>query len=172
MVGKINFVGVKTEFEPIPNGAYESEFKDYKFGKVATGKNQGADKVDLQYAVTEEGDYKNRRLFRTCTFTQESLYNFKKAMVVLGSEVDWDSPDGLDVEAICREVRGRKCIVKVSIRDYEDPKTGENRPQNQIDGFEPTEAYRAELAEARAQQVLFSNESAEQEVAAAGKARK
>lgn len=154
MVGKIPFAGVKTEFEPIPPGAYESLLKDYKLGKVKSGANEGADKIDLQFMVTEEGDWHNRRLYRTCTFTADSLWAFKRTMSALGADVDWEDPEGIDPEVVAKSVLMQPCVVKTSLRDYEDEKDlDENgkpkiKQQNNVDDVVPTEARRLADAEA------------------------
>lgn len=173
MVGKISFVGVKTEFEPIPPGAYESIFKDYKFGKVKSGANVGADSVGLQFSVTEE-DWKNRRLFRNCTFTADSLWAFKRTMAALGADVDWEDPEGIDPEAIAKSVLLAPCIVKVSIQDYEDPndidpETGKGRikQQNRVDDVVPTEARRLQQQEDARANVAANGEAPTEEAVAA-----
>ena len=152
-MAKINFQGVKTEFEPVPGGIYESKFHDYKFGLVKTGANQGQRSVNLQFAITEEGVWKNRRLFRFCTFTQESLWAFKRTMSALGAEVDWEDPEGIDDEEVCKSVKGAPCILVVSIREneVEDPVTHEIKmvPQNNVDDVKPTEVTRLRQAEAQ-----------------------
>jgi hypothetical protein len=159
MVGKISFVGVKTEFEPTPAGAYESKFIDFKFGKTKPeARNPNVDKVDLQFACTEENEWKNRRWFRTCTFTADSLWAFKRTMAALGADVDWEDPEGVDPEAICRSVHNNPCIVKVGLQEYVDendidPDTGKGKvkQRNQVDDIVPTEGMRARmLEEARA----------------------
>lgn len=151
MVGKISFVGVKTEFEPVPSGVYESVFSSYKFGKT---KEKQEDKVDLQFSVDEEGDWHNRKTFRTCTFNADSLWAFKRTMIALGADVNWEDPEGIDPEAICRSVFKNKCIVKVFLdpEGFTDPVTGAKRPSNRVDDVLPTDAMKLQIAEA-AQQV-------------------
>ena len=83
MVGPINFAGVKTEFEPVPDGIYECTFSSYKMGVTGQGsKAPGEPKVDLQFAVTGdvegEEEFKNRRFFLTATFGADALWRFKR----------------------------------------------------------------------------------------------
>jgi hypothetical protein len=147
---KINFAGVKTDFEPVPDGIYECDFASYKMG--VTGQNSrtpGEPKVDLQFAVTGdipgEEEFKNRRVFRTCTFNADSLWAFKRTMVALGTTVDWEDPEGIDPEAVCREVQHNKCLVKVSVEDgLEDPITHQTKPQNRVLDILPTDALKLE----------------------------
>lgn len=176
MVGKIPFAGVKTEFEPIPTGTYDAVFKDYKFGKTKGGANPGTDKVDLQFAVTEEGEFLNHRAFRTCTFTPESLWAFKRVMVALGADVDWEDPEGIDPDAVCRSVMDAPCIIKITLdpEGYEDPKTGEKRPSSRLDDVLPTEQRRLEAEEARAAaaQPSFDSEPAPEVVEMTARGRR
>ena len=155
MVAKISFVGVKTEFEPVPAGLYDGEFFDFKMGKTGdASKVPGSDKMNLQFAITEEGEYRNRRVFRTCTFTPESLWVFKRTMSALGAEPNWEDENGIDVEEIARSVLHVRCLLKLSIREYKDdadidPETGEGRVkyQNNLDDVLPTEATQAARVE-------------------------
>lgn len=150
MVGKISFAGVKTEFEPVPSGIYESKFSSYKFGKT---KEKQEDKVDLQFAITEENEWRNRRIFRTCTFNADSLWAFKRTMTNLGAEVDWEDSEGVDPEAICRSVLNNPCLVKVYLdpEGYTDPVTGAKRASNRVDDIVPTDAMKLKMAEATAE---------------------
>jgi hypothetical protein len=155
MAGKISFAGVKTEFEPTPAGIYESKFVDYKLGKTTGGKTPGADQISLQFSVTEENEWKNRRFFRNCVLNADSLWAFKASMAALGADVDWEDPEGVDPEEVAKSVLNAPCLVKVSIREWVpnqndiDPTTGEPRvkPQNQIDSITPTEVTRMRMQE-------------------------
>lgn len=152
-IGKISFQGVKTEFEPIPNGEYTCSFVSWKEGITGpNSKNPGEPKMDLSFAVTGdvegEEEFKGRRLFRTVTFSPESLWAFKRTMANLGSTADWEDPEGIDVDAICREVKDNRCICKVSVEDAPpDPVTGEVKKQNRLLDVLPTDATRLALAE-------------------------
>jgi hypothetical protein len=158
MPGKINFKGVKTEFEPIPSGTYENEFISWKFGVTGPGsRNPGEEKVDLAFSVTGdvegEEEFKNRRFYRTCTFGPDSLWAFKRTMVSLGSEVDWEDSEGVDPDAVCREVHHNKVLLKIQKIEadeegaYEDPVTHEKKASNRIVDVLPTDSMRLLLAE-------------------------
>jgi hypothetical protein len=154
MVGKISFAGVKTTIDPIPDGIYECQFVGYKFGKTGQGaKNPGEDKVDLQFAVTGnvpgEELYKNRRLWRSCTFGADSLWAFKSTMEALGTEVDWEDPEGIDPQAVCQEVKDNLCQIKVLLDSeaIEDQVTHEKKPGNKITGIIPTDSMKLYLSE-------------------------
>jgi hypothetical protein len=153
MAGKISFVGVKSEIEPIPSGAYESEFVSYKVGTVKPGSaNAGQMGINLQFAVSEDGDYKNHRLFRYCVMTPDSLWAFKRTMSALGADVDWEDPEGVDPEEIAKSVLHKRVIVKVLYdpEGFEDPITKERKPSNSVQDVVPTESQQLENAEMRA----------------------
>lgn len=161
---KINFQGVQTDrsFDPVPVGIYENQFTSYKFGKTGpNSKNPGEDKVDLQFTITGnvpgEEEFKGRKFFRTCTFSADSLWAFKRTMQALGTTVDWEDEGGIDPDAVCREVLNNLCQIKVSIEDYEhtDPLTKEvsTRSRNRIDDVVPTDAMSAMLASQAAEPV-------------------
>lgn len=161
---KINFQGVEANriFDPIPAGMYEHEFSSYKFGKTSQqSKNPGEDKVDLTFSVTGnvpgEEEFKGRKNFRTCTFSADSLWAFKRTMQALGSTVDWEDEDGIDPDAVCREVLHHLCQIKVSIEDYEavDPITRKTvtKSRNRIDDVLPTDETFAALQAAAAEPV-------------------
>lgn len=119
-VTKINFAGVKTTFEAIPNGEYESELVDVKkdLVKGETAKNKGADRLNLQFKITEEGEWYNRRLFLGCTLVPESYFNIKGAALALGDDPDvWEGE--VDPEERVRSLIGNKCLVVNRQREYE-----------------------------------------------------
>lgn len=157
-MGKINFSGVKTEFEAIPSGIYETEFLSWKFGETGPGsRTPGEPKVDLSFSVTGdvpgEEEYKNRRFFRTCTFNADALWAFKRTMVSLGADVDWEDQDGIDPDDVCRSVHHNRCLLKIQLIQadeegaYEDPITHERRATNRIVDVLPTDAMKVLMAD-------------------------
>lgn len=161
---KINFQGVESSrtFDPVPAGIYEHQFTGYKFGKTGQqSKNPGEEKVDLTFSITGnvpgEEEFKGRKNFRTCTFSPDSLWAFKRTMQALGTTVDWEDEDGIDPAAVCKEVFNNLCQIKVSIEEYEveDPITKEmvTKYRNRVDDVLPTDETLAQLQAAAAEPV-------------------
>lgn len=115
------------EFEPLPKGDY-----DVVVDQVEYREAQEADKYDYlnwTLSVTEEGEFKNRKLFFITSFSPKALWRMKDTFENLGVyeeelEIDYDEDSMLVTEP---ELGGLPARVSVSQRKYE------GREQNQVD---------------------------------------
>lgn len=135
----INFSGVKTTFEPIPKGEYESEIVDYTMGVVKgeDAKNKGAKRMNVQFRVVEEGEWYNRRFFNGFTLVQDSYWAIKGTAIALGGDpAVWDGP--VNVEAAFTEFVAQKarCMTRLDIREA----SGEYAAQNTVKSVKPLSA--------------------------------
>jgi hypothetical protein len=115
------------EFEPLPKGEYT-----VIVDKVEYREAQDQDKYDYinwELVVTEEGEFKGRRLWFISSFSPKALWRFKQILENLGLfedelEVDYDEESNL---VTTPELAGVPALAGVSQRPYE------GRMQNQVD---------------------------------------
>lgn len=109
----INASDIK-ELEPLPAGWYEARFAKFENGESA----KGDDKIDLQFEVTEVGEYEGRKLYRTHSLLPQALWALKNTCLALGSDPeDWVGE--IDTDDIMGELIGADCRLKVSQSTYE-----------------------------------------------------
>lgn len=113
----IDFTGVKTTFEPIPDGEYQATVTDWEIKETKEGKNEGASYIAVEFTISE-GEFENRKQWRNYSMLRQSLWALKKMLVNCGlSEDDLDGE--LDLDDLMPEVVGAPCTLKIGHHTYD-----------------------------------------------------
>lgn len=128
---RVALAGVGTGFSLLPTGQAGAVFTKYTNGTARTTKNP---KVNLEFTFKEGealGDESvgGRKAFINFTFTENSLWAFKKGLIQLGITPDdprLEDPEGIDSDEVLSEVMGAEVIIAVGLRDGDDGKTYNN----------------------------------------------
>lgn len=113
----IDFTGVKTEFEPIPDGEHDATITDWEVKQTKEGKNEGADYVSLEFTISS-GEFENRKQWRNYSLLKQSLWAFKRVLIRAG--MDEDDLDGeFDLEDLMPNVVGAPVRLKIGHHTYD-----------------------------------------------------
>lgn len=117
------------EFEPLPKGDYAVVVDKVEYRESDPDNPDKYDYVNWECVVTEEGEFKGRRLWFISSFSPKALWRFKQILENLGLyedelEVDYDEESMLVTQP---ELAGIPAMATVSQRSYE------GRMQNQVD---------------------------------------
>jgi len=118
----IDFADVKGP-EPLPPGDYFSEVVSGKDG-VSKNNNQ---KISLRLKVLS-GEYTDRQFFDDLTFTEDSAWRVKQAMLAMGFDAEYKG----DVTG--EDFVGCQCIARLTIKTGDiDKETGKMYdPRNRV----------------------------------------
>jgi hypothetical protein len=124
---RINTSNVKQP-EPVAAGTYEATFT----GHNTREKNaKGNPDVKLEFTITEDCDFKGRKVSRYYSLLEQSLWSIKGALKTLGADEDTvDDPEGFDLDEVLPELYGTEVIIETTLRDSSDADRG---PMAQVD---------------------------------------
>ena len=125
------------DFEALPKGDYESVLEKATF--VEQDDPEKYPYINTEWVVTEEGEFKGRRLWMVLSLSPRALFRMKDVFENLGVyednlDFDYDEETGTLLEP---EITGLPALLSVSQRTYE------GRQQNQIDAVTAIDAPRA-----------------------------
>lgn len=117
------------EFEPLPKGDYSVLVEKVEYREAQT--EDKYDYLNWELSVTEEGEFKGRKLWFISSFSPKALWRLKQILENLGVydddlEIDYDEDTMLVIDP---ELQGLPAMATVSQRTYE------GRPQNNVDAL-------------------------------------
>jgi hypothetical protein len=117
-VPKVNLAGVKTSFDLIPDGLYDGMFTAFENKKIKNGNNKGGDMVAHTYVITEDGEWKGRKLFKNYPLTEAALWSWKGDAITLGADADALETE-IDTDDVLATVLNNS--VKLKVSSHADP---------------------------------------------------
>lgn len=122
------------EFEPLPKGEYTVLVEQVEYREA-----QSEDKFDYlnwELSVSEEGEFKGRKLWFISSFSPKALWRLKQILENLGVyeddlEIDYDEDTMMVTDP---ELTGLPALATVSTRPYE------GRVQNNVDALTAIDA--------------------------------
>lgn len=114
-------------FEPLPKGEYLAVIEEAKV--VHPASEDKYPYINLKLDVTEDGEYKGRKLWVIWSLSPKALFRMKNDLDNLGivvDEIDIDFDEDTDM-VTSPELVGVPVVATVSMRTYE------GREQNQVD---------------------------------------
>lgn len=125
---RVDLKGVKTTFELVPDGDYEGMFTEFKNLKIKGGDNKGKDMVAHTYVITEDGEWKGRKLFKNYPLTEAALWSWKGDAITMGADPE-ELETELDTDDVLRGLMNNS--VKLRISNHADP-NDENKFYNDV----------------------------------------
>lgn len=136
---KVNFNNIGSV---LPPSIYEAQLDSFKVGQA---KSSGADMITLIFAVKNDEQYENRKIYRNFMVEGNAGYYLMDALVSLGADAEElagdpdraDDPtyEGVDVEDIIKRCIGSKVRLHLGIRSYEQ--NGVTKESNDVTKIEP-----------------------------------
>jgi len=125
---RVDFSQVE-DFEPLEKGEYLCMIEEVRF--VQAQSEDKYDYLNVQLVVTEDGEYKDRKLWKVWSFSPRALWRMKQDLENIGVEtgdfdVTWDEETDLVTEP---ELAGMPVLAVVTQR------TWEGKVQNQVDAL-------------------------------------
>lgn len=124
MATAVSLKGVKTAFQPVPEGTYEVALKDYKVGPSKS--TPGETSYNLTLAIQSPEDFMGQNLFYAGSLQAKALFGFKRAIAALGAPENALEGDSVVVEEILDDLKGN--VAKV----YATIEPGRDGPQNRV----------------------------------------
>jgi hypothetical protein len=112
----INLEGVKAQtFEPLPVGTYNIIIEEVVFG---FSKSSNKPMWNAKLAVTDEGEYQNRKLFTFLSWSEKAIGGSKAALQTFAPELAETQLRVNDPELLA-SLAGRKARVRVKMDKYQ-----------------------------------------------------
>src|ERR1035437_321745 len=103
---------VKTGFEVLPEGNYKAKFVGFK-NELAPA-NGKTPYINLEFTITEEGDFTGRKLFAPRYLSKDSLPMLKGTLIALGCEYG-----NVDTDEQLEAAKGADVVVTVKQSEWE-----------------------------------------------------
>lgn len=119
-VRKVNFAAMA---KPIDAGVYEVILDSYKY--IEANKTSGTPMYTLILKIADAGNFQNRKLYRNFMTEGNALFYFFDALVKFGADPEELAPEGqseedegIDIEAIIKNLYGAHAYARVSVGEY------------------------------------------------------
>jgi hypothetical protein len=123
-------IEVQDSFEPIPNGNYEASILEAK----ATTASTGNEMIVVTFVLTEEGPFKNRRVWTNLVFAvnnPKAMALLLKRLTALGLSRAWISEHRPSVAQIASKIEGAEALLTIGQHTYEE------KVRNDVNGIKP-----------------------------------
>lgn len=131
----VNFADVQ-DFDALPEDDYSAIIEAAKY--VLATEEGKHDYINLQFDITDEGEFKGRKAFTILSFSPKALFRMKETFENLGIidpddelDIDYDE-DTMDVTT--PELQGVPCTITLGIRTYEGREQNEVKTVRALDG--------------------------------------
>ncbi len=116
----INFSSVPT-MNIITPGTYAAKFDEFEEDVAGT---DGSPMYKMTFVITEEGEFKGRKVFRNHSLKEAALWAFKKTCIALGADPEaFTADEEIDTDELLADLQGADCRVVLKTKKYE----GEDR---------------------------------------------
>lgn len=120
----INFSNIPT-MDPVAKGVYAAQFDSFENDFAST---DGSEMITMTFIITEEGEFKGRKLLRNHSMKEQALWAFKRTCIALGADASkFEADEELDTDELLADLQGAACRLAVREKIYEGEKRSEIR---------------------------------------------